>query len=141
MTKDYHNVLEDENKIISKVLDKQNELRNSIKEKNWELLMDNVTSINELMDQFNKLDKKREEISIIEANDDAETYELLAKVRGKLVKCRIENKALSDYINISRNFVKEIIDTALPQSRNKLYSRNGFVVQPQPACVVVNTLF
>ena len=37
--------------------------------------------------------------------------------------------------------VQSIIDNALPQSRNKLYSRNGNIIQSQPQSVVVNTLF
>ena len=50
-------------------------------------------------------------------------------------------KVLSEYINITKGFVQSIIDNALPQSRNKLYSRNGNIIQSQPQSVVVNTLF
>mgnify|MGYP006974640767 FL=1 len=66
---------------------------------------------------------------------------ILSIVRGKLVKSRTENKVLSEYINITKGFVQSIIDNALPQSRNKLYSRNGNIIQSQPQSVVVNTLF
>ena len=103
--------------------------------------MDAAGDVNEMMDAFNELDKEREELALGGLQEDAETYGLLAEIRGKLVKSRIENKALSDYISITREFVKGIIDTAVPQSRNRLYSRNGYVVQPQPESVVVNTLF
>ena len=74
-------------------------------------------------------------------DDDMECRELLAKVRGKLVRCRTENKALGDYINITRNFVQGVIDHSLPQTRSKVYSRNGNIIQKQPHSVVVNTLF
>ena len=49
--------------------------------------------------------------------------------------------AKNEYINITKGFVQSIIDNALPQSRNKLYSRNGNIIQSQPQSVVVNTLF
>lgn len=137
----YRDVLVSENKLISDVLCRQQALRDAVNNKDWTALMDAAGDVNEMMDAFNELDKDREELALGGLQEDAETYGLLAEIRGKLVKSRIENKALSDYISITREFVKGIIDTAVPQSRNRLYSRNGYVVQPQPESVVVNTLF
>ena len=93
------------------------------------------------MDKFNKLDEEREEITTTEDISNSEYKRILSMVRGKLVKSRTENKVLSEYINITKVFVQSIIDNALPQSRNKLYSRNGNIIQSQPQSVVVNTLF
>ena len=137
----YRDVLVSENKLISDVLCRQQALRDAVNNKDWTALMDAAGDVNEMMDAFNELDKEREELALGGLQEDAETYGLLAEIRGKLVKSRIENKALADYISITREFVKCIIDTAVPQSRNRLYSRNGYVVQPQPESVVVNTLF
>ncbi len=137
----YRDVLVSENKLISDVLCRQQALRDAVNNKDWTALMDAAGDVNEMMDAFNELDKEREELALGGLQEDAETYGLLAEIRGKLVKSRIENKVLSDYISITREFVKGIIDTAVPQSRNRLYSRNGYVVQPQPESVVVNTLF
>lgn len=137
----YRDVLVSENKLISDVLCRQQALRDAVNNKDWTALMDAAGDVNEMMDAFNELDKEREELALGGLQEDAETYGLLAEIRGKLVKSRIENKALSDYISITREFIKGIIDTAVPQSRNRLYSRNGYVVQPQPESVVVNTLF
>ena len=137
----YRDVLVSENKLISDVLCRQQALRDAVNNKDWTALMDAAGDVNEMMDAFNELDKEREELALGGFQEDAETYGLLAEIRGKLVKSRIENKALADYISITREFVKGIIDTAVPQSRNRLYSRNGYVVQPQPESVVVNTLF
>ena len=137
----YRDVLVSENKLTSDVLCRQQALRDAVNNKDWTALMDAAGDVNEMMDAFNELDKEREELALGGLQEDAETYGLLAEIRGKLVKSRIENKALSDYISITREFVKGIIDTAVPQSRNRLYSRNGYVVQPQPESVVVNTLF
>ena len=71
---------------------------------------------------------------------DEKFIEFFTVLRGKLVKCRTENKALSDYISVTRNFVRKVIDNALPQTRNKVYTKSG-IVQKQPQSVVVNTLF
>lgn len=134
-------VLNEQNSILDVVLQKQQELRNSVNEKNWTNLMTVISEINLSMDKFNKLDEEREEITTAEDVSNSEYKRILSTVRGKLVKSRTENKVLSEYINITKGFVQSIIDNALPQSRNKLYSRNGNIIQSQPQSVVVNTLF
>lgn len=134
-------VLNEQNSILDVVLTKQQELRNSVNEKNWTNLMTVISEINLSMDKFNKLDEEREEITTTEDVVNIEYKRILSTVRGKLVKSRTENKVLSEYINITKGFVQSIIDNALPQSRNKLYSRNGNIIQSQPQSVVVNTLF
>lgn len=134
-------VLNEQNSILDVVLTKQQELRNSVNEKNWTNLMTVISEINLSMDKFNKLDEEREEITTTEDVANSEYKRILSIVRGKLVKSRTENKVLSEYINITKGFVQSIIDNALPQSRNKLYSRNGNIIQSQPQSVVVNTLF
>lgn len=134
-------VLNEQNTILDVVLTKQQDLRNSVNEKNWTNLMTVISEINLSMDKFNKLDEEREEITTAEDVANSEYKRILSIVRGKLVKSRTENKVLSEYINITKGFVQSIIDNALPQSRNKLYSRNGNIIQSQPQSVVVNTLF
>lgn len=134
-------VLSEQNLILDLVLTKQQELRNSVNDKNWTNLMSVISEINLAMDRFNKLDEEREEITSIDDTKNSIYINLLSDVRGKLVKSRTENKVLSEYINITKGFVQGIIDNALPQSRNKLYSRNGYIIQNQPESVVVNTLY
>ena len=68
-------------------------------------------------------------------------FERLGQMRAKLLKCKIENQALSKYVNITKNFIQGVVDNALPQSRNKVYSKNGKIVQPQPQSIVLNLDF
>lgn len=137
---DYRNILEKENSLLDEVLVLQQDLRNAVNEKDWTKLMSVISSINLKMDSFNHLDEDREKYAASQ-KDDSEILNLLSEVRGKLVRTRTENKALGDYINITRNFVQGIIDTALPQSRAKVYSRSGSIVRNQPQSVVVNQLY
>lgn len=137
---DYRNILEKENSLLDEVLVLQQDLRNAVNEKDWTKLMSVISSINLKMDSFNHLDEEREKCAASQ-KDDSEILNLLSEVRGKLVRTRTENKALGDYINITRNFVQGIIDTALPQSRAKVYSRSGSIVRNQPQSVVVNQLY
>jgi hypothetical protein len=136
----YKEVLKEEKEILEKVFSAQQFVRKSINDKDWTGLMKFMSEVNILMDKFNRLDEEREALAGNIASDDSESAAMLTEVRGLLVKCRAENKALSDYINITRNFVKGIIDNALPQSKAKVYSRNGNIVQSQPHSVVLNAL-
>lgn len=148
-SKKYKDILQQEDAVLSAVVASQAELRAAVNAKDWTNLMKVVSDINLEMDKFNRLDDERENFlkagnggfAAGSADFDRETNELLAKVRGKLVRCRSENKALGDFINITRNFVQKIIDTALPQSRTKVYGKGGGFIQKQPDSVVVNTLF
>lgn len=137
----YIDVLNDEEKVLNKVLESQNLLRTSVRERNWKELMNQISSINLLMDEFNRLDEKREEIASGIQKESFEEKNKLALVRGKLVRCRSENKSLSDYIYISKMFVQGVIEKALPQSRSKVYSKNGNIVQNKPQSVLVDTLY
>lgn len=141
MNKEYRDVLENENKMISEVLCLQQDLRKAVNSKDWIMLMQTSDSLNEKMDSFNNLDKRREQLSLMVKGHDREAAALVASVRKKLLKSRIENKAFSEYISVTREFVRSVVDTAVPQSRNKLYSRKGCIVQPQPERVVVDALF
>lgn len=149
-SKVYMEILLKEDSVLSDVIASQTELRAAINEKNWTNLMKVVSEINLEMDKFNRLDEEREKFLKAAENDgnssgladlNKETGDVLARVRGKLVRCRTENKALADFINITRNFVQKIIETALPQSRTKVYGKGGGFIQKQPDSVVVNTLF
>ncbi len=140
MNRDYAEVLEKEDKVISEVLVEQNRLREAVIEKDWIELVDVTARLNFLMDSFNELDAERESLASEKKSYSEEENNLLALVRGKLVQCRSENKALGDYIDITKGFVQKTIDEALPQSKNRLYSKKGYIVQ-QPESVVVNTLF
>lgn len=141
MNKEYRDVLENENKMISEVLCLQQDLRKAVNLKDWIMLMQTSDSLNEKMDSFNNLDKRREQLSLMVKEHDREAAALVASVRKKLLKSRIENKAFSEYISVTREFVRSVVDAAVPQSRNKLYSRKGCIVQPQPERVVVDALF
>ena len=125
-------ILSEENKILDEVILNQVSFRQAVTQKNWQMLMSLSSSIGKLMDTFNSLDEKREELmqdKMESFEKDEKFIEFFTVLRGKLVKCRTENKALSDYISVTRNFV-----------RNKVYTKSG-IVQKQPQSVVVNTLF
>ena len=139
---EFENILNLEDSILEQLSDKQALLRASVTEKNWEKLTDVVSQINSVSDSFMEVDKKREDIQDqLSVKDLRPYFDKLGKLRTKLLKCKVENKALGKYVNITKNFVQGVIDNALPQSGNKVYSSKGIIVQPQPQSIVVNQLF
>ena len=134
----YKDILIEERDVLSNIIDRQNELRKAVKDKDWTKLMDIISAVNVAMDKFTALDEKRESLS--RDINSGECFDLLCEVRGKLLKCRVENNALNQYVGTASRFVRGIVNEALPQSRPRLYSHRGRVVQAQPKSIVVNTL-
>lgn len=135
-------IISTESSILDDVILNQNDFRKAINQKNWQNLMITTSKINSLMDKFNQLDSERDKMmqnSSVNLFDEKFNQQFTI-LRGKLVKCRTENKALQDYLVITRKFVKKVIDTSLPQSTNKVYTKTG-VVQKSPQSILVDALF
>ena len=137
--KDFEEILEKEEGILDELVKSQNQLRKAVTEKNWESLTKIINTINTVSADFLEADAQREELQDMMKMDQVKPYfERLGNMRAKLLKCKIENQALSKYVNITKNFIQGVVDDALPQSRSKVYSKSGKIVQPQPQSVVLN---
>ena len=142
MNEEFKIILEDENNLLEHIAEEQGALRLAVEKKNWNALMTSISEINLMSDAFKTLDSRREKLQKSLPREELTNYsENLLNLRSKLLKCKAENKAFASYVNISRSFIQQIVERALPQSRNKNYSRTGHIVQPQPQSVVVNQLF
>ena len=141
-TKAFEEILEKEEVILDELVKAQNQLRKAVTEKNWESLTKIINTINTVSGNFLEADSKREELQDMMKIDEVRPYfERLGNMRAKLLKCKIENQALSKYVNITKNFIQGVVEDALPQSGNKVYSKTGKIVQPQPQSVVLNMDF
>ena len=139
---DFEQILVKEEGILDELVKAQNQLRKAVTEKNWESLTKIINTINTVSGNFLEADAEREDIQDMMKMDEVKPYfERLGNMRAKLLKCKIENQALSKYVNITKNFIQGVVDNALPQSGNKVYSKNGKIVQPQPQSVVLNLDF
>ena len=141
-TKEFDEVLTQEEKILDELVKNQNLLRKAVTEKNWESLTKIINTINSISADFLEIDTEREVIQDMMKMEEVKPFfERLGAMRSKLLKCKIENQALSKYVNITRNFIQGVVEDALPQSGNKVYSKSGKIVQPQPQSVVLNLDF
>ena len=140
----YRDILESEETVLSEIIEKQMKLKKAVNDKNWSCLMECISELDELAEKFNALDEQRAQFSDenagkVEMND--EEVALLSRVRGKLIKSRAESRAMCEYIHITKEFVQTVLDTAVPNSRARVYSRKGYITNSQPSSVVLNTLF
>ena len=139
---EFEAVLDQEEKILNNLVHNQDMLKKAVTEKNWESLTRIINNINTISSEFLEADTEREVLQDLMKMKEIKPYfERLGSMRAKLLKCKIENQALSKYVNITKNFIQGVVDNALPQSRNKVYSKNGKIVQPQPQSVVLNMDF
>jgi len=142
MITEFNNILDKEDALLDSLIEKQGNLRSAVTEKDWEKLTVNIQEINEISDEFQKIDTRRDELQrTIKTAELKPYFEKLSQVRSKLLKCKVENRVLGDYVTIAKNFIQEVVEKALPQSRNKNYTKTGHIVQPQPQSVVLNQLF
>ncbi len=137
--KDYELILNSMNDVLDDLTDKQSLLREAVKSKNWENLLEIIKNINLLSDYFTSVDETRDEMQNQFTEEELKPYlPTLRTLRSKLLKCKVENKVLNDYVNITRQFIQEVVDEALPVKGNKNYSRNGSMTQPQLQSVLVD---
>lgn len=139
MENEYLKILDEENKAILKVLECEEKFRKSVKEKNWNEMTTFSSEMNDLLDFFNSLDERRESLSKEKKGFSEHEKNLLLEIKEKLLRARIESRAIGEYIKLNRDFIERTVLEALPQSKNRLYSKKGFVVQ-KPESVVLNTL-
>ena len=139
---EFESVLDKEAKVLTELADKQVAVKQSVIDRDWENLVVLISDVNRLSDAFKEIDVKRDQLqNSLDENTLKNYYSQLGSLRSQLLKCKVENRVITDYVNIAKTFIQEVVEKALPQSRNKNYSRNGKIVQPQPLSVVVNQLF
>lgn len=136
-------ILELQDKKLDELLLVQQELHDDVRKRSWVDLERELSRIRGLSDDFVALDERRSSID----GGNRELYlhkeirDVVKNVRSKLLKSKIENKALSTYVQAGCRFIREVIDECVPQQRNVLYSRKGLVRKSATSSLVVNTVF
>lgn len=139
MLNEFSNILAEEENALDKLAEKQLVLRKAITEKDWESLLELISEVNKISDTFQHFDLRRDEIQEQLKTEELKPYlERLSRLRTKLLKCKVENQVISNYVNVTRSFIAEVIEKALPQTRNKNYTKYGTITQPQTASVLVD---
>ncbi len=139
LIKEYGTILAEEENLLDRLTEKQQILRKSVTEKNWQCLVDLISEVNVISESFHNFDVRRDEIQEQLKTEELKPYfERLARLRTKLLKCKVENQVISNYVNVTREFIAQVVEKALPQTRNKNYTQFGTITKPQAASVLVD---
>ena len=121
------------------ILDAQHKIHEAVKSRDWFTLESNMSKMQDLSVQFIALEDTRDSIKKSDFNE--EEHNMMKIIQSKLIKSKIANSALNDYVKISKGFVQNVLDNVVPSRRNVLYSRNGTLVKQQPVSVVLDKVF
>ena len=132
-------VLEEESQLLDDILSLQGAVRLCVKKRKWNELEKNLSELQAKGDRFSELDLMREKLSA-EKNlyTDSNVAVCSNVVRSKLVKSKIENQVLNEYVSTTRKFLQRVFDDALPESRNKIYDRYGRIVKNEASSLILN---
>lgn len=132
-------VLEEESQLLDDILSLQGVVRLCVKKRKWNELEKNLSELQTKGDRFSELDLMREKLSA-EKNlyTDSNVAVCSNVVRSKLVKSKIENQVLNEYVSTTRKFLQRVFDDALPESRNKIYDRYGRIVKNEASSLILN---
>nr|WP_318681802.1 hypothetical protein [uncultured Treponema sp.] len=132
-------ILNNENNVMDLILDAQHKIHEAVKSRDWFTLESNMSKMQDLSVQFIALEDTRDSIKKTDFNE--EEHNMMKIIQSKLIKSKIANSALNDYVKISKGFVQNVLDNVVPSRRNVLYSRNGTLVKQQPVSVVLDKVF
>ncbi len=139
LIKEFASILNEEENLLNTLNDRQVFLRAAVTDKNWMNLLDIISEINTISDSFQKCDVKRDSIQENLKSEQLKPFmDQIGRIRSKLLKCKVQNQALSEYVVLTRQFIQRVVEEALPQTRNKNYTRYGMVKQPEPSSVLVD---
>ena len=138
LIKEYGNILAEEENLLDCLTEKQKTLRKAVTDKNWECLVNLISEVNLISDSFHKFDIRRDEIQEQLKTEEIKPYfERLSRLRTKLLKCKVENQVISNYVNVTKEFIAQVVEKAIPQTRNKNYTKYGTITQPEHGSVLV----
>lgn len=135
-------VLKKQDSLLDSMLKVQKEIHENIHDKNWVELEKNIHESKLISDSFVEQDTIRETLAKgnneIYYSKEVEPY--LLSVRSKLSRSKVENAALSAYVDTTRKFIDSFVDDCVGVKKATVYSPKG-MVKPELSSVMVNTVF
>lgn len=132
-------VMEKESSLLDVILAQQSLVHDKVRSKDWNDIEATMDKLQSLSDDFVELEMNRTRLSEgINLASESDLSPVLRTVRGKLLKSKVENKALNEYIKTTRKFLQGVFDSVVPQRRSTLYGRSGQIIRPEMSSIVVN---
>ncbi len=129
-----YSVMKKQSDILDEILIEQDLVRKSVISRDWDTLQKSLNTIDDYSSAFCSLECERETYS-----DESSFPELRREVKTKLLKSKIENDSLNEYLRITNDFLQGLFDNVIPNRRNVLYCKTG-ILKNQPECMVLNAV-
>lgn len=135
-------ILNAQNDVLECMLTQQKKIHDNVKDRKWVELEACIDNMKAYSDAFVNLDQCRENY----VGDNRDLYlepgiqEVYVSVRTKLSKSKIENSALATYVSSTKEFIDGVIENCVPQSKTRVYGRNGKITSPMAESVVLDAL-
>lgn len=132
-------VLADEDCLLDGILSEQAVVHRCVKQRSWAELESSLAKLDVMSGRFSELEKERERLSAgFDVMRDSDFSRAVGSVRSKLLKSKIENSVLNEYISTTKTFLQQVFDEVLPQRRNVLYGKSGKLIKNEAHSVIVN---
>lgn len=133
-------VLNEQERILDSMLKEQDKIHECVVSRLWNGLEQYVLNVNELGNEFSKVDQFREKIASV--SEDVyfapEVKDVFLRVKSKLSKSKIENDALAKYVGATKQFITEVMDECISQQRNDVYTSGGAMRRNYGSSIVIN---
>ena len=129
-----YSVMKKQSDILDEILVEQEQVRQSVVERDWDTLQKALNIIDDYSSAFCSLECERESYS-----DESSFPELRREVKSKLLKSKIANDSLNEYLKITNDFLQGLFDNVIPNRRNVLYCTSG-ILKNQPECMVLDAV-
>lgn len=132
-------VLRRESELLDRILNEQQNLRQTVKSRQWDNLMQTISILSMLSDEFNNTDSERDILEASLSLTEADALSpLRTNVRTKLMRSKASNEALNEYITVTNNFVHAVMDEAADSGSANVYDRDGRYTRSNPRSVLVD---
>lgn len=149
-----------ESELLSRFAEKLRMVRQTIIEEDFESLQEQLLNLNNLSTKIEKEEEKRHSVFMKMVKEAHNSIDVLPfskaishlqssekKILGKLRrdiraitnKIEIENRTIDLYVKKKNALVQEMINLYVPESRGKIYSKNGQAVSAADRPMLVNT--
>ena len=137
--KEFSDILNKENFILDNITAKQIDLRKVITKKDWDAFIPLMNELNNLAERFQQADEARDKMQVTLDSKALEPHkELLASLREKLLKCKVETNVIQDYVSTTREFISEVVQKAIPKERNKNYTKKGEITDARKSNILLD---
>ncbi len=129
-----YSLMKKQSDILDEILQEQNLVRKSVVARDWDTLQKSLNVIGDYSSAFCSLECERESFS-----DESAFPDLRRELKSKLLKSKIENDSLNEYLKITNDFLQGLFDNVIPNRRNVLYCTTG-ILKNQPECMVLDAV-